>query len=387
MLTIKTSEENSEIENNDQSDENCQSEDSTEQYYNVEEILDVIVINGEEKYLVKWEGYPHSQNTWEPLASFGSNLHLINQFIEKRNRQNHNCHFMDDSFDRKNGRKRLGSRKKTSKKRINKGATVFKKKPSTLKKSNPSVRKDNSSCRKSLPSVKKEKCSSNKRKLKKIDPPVKQKRNKIYEEEKERNNRRKTLHSKSPFKSMPLRKNFDIAKNPKPLRKSLSGLRKSKTRKLSNQAPKVRKASKDSLVASKIPKWPTNPAQASKPMLIKESQSSQDDEDTIRLNIKKRDPKESRKPVQKILPVKSQPSTAVPDTTEGSLQTDIPLKIERMKVINNEFCAYVIWKERPDGIIPDKSFCTVQEMKKNNIELVCDFYESKIKMKKDTKSN
>jgi hypothetical protein len=37
--------------------------------YEVETVLDCQYIRGKVKYLVKWEGYPHSENTWEPKGN------------------------------------------------------------------------------------------------------------------------------------------------------------------------------------------------------------------------------------------------------------------------------------------------------------------------------
>jgi hypothetical protein len=37
--------------------------------YEVEEILDQKYIRGKLHYLIKWEGYPHSENTWEPIKN------------------------------------------------------------------------------------------------------------------------------------------------------------------------------------------------------------------------------------------------------------------------------------------------------------------------------
>jgi hypothetical protein len=37
--------------------------------YEVEEILDQKYIRGKLHYLIKWEGYPHSENTWEPITN------------------------------------------------------------------------------------------------------------------------------------------------------------------------------------------------------------------------------------------------------------------------------------------------------------------------------
>jgi hypothetical protein len=37
--------------------------------YEVEEILDQKYIRGNLHYLIKWEGYPHSENIWEPVKN------------------------------------------------------------------------------------------------------------------------------------------------------------------------------------------------------------------------------------------------------------------------------------------------------------------------------
>lgn len=42
--------------------------------YPVEKILQMKLVNGleeEQQYLVKWEGYPCSRNSWEPVKHFG----------------------------------------------------------------------------------------------------------------------------------------------------------------------------------------------------------------------------------------------------------------------------------------------------------------------------
>ncbi len=52
--------------------------------YEVESILDCQYIRGKVKYLVKWEGYPHSENSWEPK----DNLKNCPAKLEQFHRQN-----------------------------------------------------------------------------------------------------------------------------------------------------------------------------------------------------------------------------------------------------------------------------------------------------------
>lgn len=49
-------------------------------YYTCEAILEKKKFDGDIKYLVKWVGYPHSQNTWEPIDNFQQCMHLIYEF-------------------------------------------------------------------------------------------------------------------------------------------------------------------------------------------------------------------------------------------------------------------------------------------------------------------
>lgn len=51
--------------------------------YDVEEIIDHRYINGKKEYLVKWEGYPRSESTWEPLI----HLENVQDLVEKYNRR------------------------------------------------------------------------------------------------------------------------------------------------------------------------------------------------------------------------------------------------------------------------------------------------------------
>jgi hypothetical protein len=48
-------------------------------YYVVESIVDSKIDEHHKKlYLIKWEGWPHSQNTWEPIT----HLTKIQKFVD-----------------------------------------------------------------------------------------------------------------------------------------------------------------------------------------------------------------------------------------------------------------------------------------------------------------
>ena len=59
------------------------SSSSESKVYDVEEIIDHRYINGKKEYLVKWEGYPRSESTWEPLI----HLENVQDLVEKYNKR------------------------------------------------------------------------------------------------------------------------------------------------------------------------------------------------------------------------------------------------------------------------------------------------------------
>jgi len=64
-----------------------ESEKST---YTVEKILEMKKKKGVRMFLVKWKGYGHSQNTWEPESNF-LNKSVVNEFLSKKKQQNKNA--------------------------------------------------------------------------------------------------------------------------------------------------------------------------------------------------------------------------------------------------------------------------------------------------------
>ena len=47
----------------------CTTDQSAQDVYQVEKILRQRHLNGEHQFLMKWLGFPHSQNTWEPASN------------------------------------------------------------------------------------------------------------------------------------------------------------------------------------------------------------------------------------------------------------------------------------------------------------------------------
>jgi chromobox protein 1 len=50
--------------------------------YNAEMIVMVRNCEGKDEFLVKWEGYPATENTWEPAESFADKSIIESYYIE-----------------------------------------------------------------------------------------------------------------------------------------------------------------------------------------------------------------------------------------------------------------------------------------------------------------
>jgi hypothetical protein len=52
--------------------------------YAVEDILDVRVTRGKRMFLVKWEGYPIQEATWEPESNLSNCPKILADFVSRR---------------------------------------------------------------------------------------------------------------------------------------------------------------------------------------------------------------------------------------------------------------------------------------------------------------
>jgi len=74
------------ITDKDGAEENGDGDQPAEEEYTVEKILDRRTQKGVVEYLIKWEGYSHEDNTWEPVDNLDC-PDLIKEFEEERKRK------------------------------------------------------------------------------------------------------------------------------------------------------------------------------------------------------------------------------------------------------------------------------------------------------------
>ena len=72
------------VDVNRDDDEN--EDDDDEEEYQVEKIIDSRMVRGRKEYLLKWKGYPDSENTWEPHSNLDCD-DLIKTFEDNRKKK------------------------------------------------------------------------------------------------------------------------------------------------------------------------------------------------------------------------------------------------------------------------------------------------------------
>ena len=65
--------------------------------FEVEEIIGRRVNNGRVEYKIKWEGFPMSQSTWEPLRNLKNVIDMIDEYDMKRAKEDKKSSSKDKS--------------------------------------------------------------------------------------------------------------------------------------------------------------------------------------------------------------------------------------------------------------------------------------------------
>ena len=92
----KTQENNNDEDNNNNNnnnnDNNSESQESSQgdDQWEVEKILKKKKIDGIMKYFVKWVGFPHDQNTWEPIDHLENVRYMVDEFNRQESEKEKN---------------------------------------------------------------------------------------------------------------------------------------------------------------------------------------------------------------------------------------------------------------------------------------------------------
>ncbi|CAI2369268.1 unnamed protein product [Moneuplotes crassus] len=371
------------------------SEGSSGEYYEVEKVIDVRNCNGEEKYLVKWKGYPSEANTWEPIASFGTNLHLLNEFIEKRNRKI-KSKFRSVKFGRNVSYLKNKDLKKSSKNSENNASketpnqqNIEKPTPSNNQEilelsenSNKSSLKESEKSEENSPICVEEYLEN----IKRVKPQKNSPKSKNIEPSKQEPDCKEKNNNPKPSSCNNNKKEQNLPKTPEKLAPSaLKPTRKSVFKRVKKSSPPAENP------PTKLPKSLIKPnikkLENPKPLRKLHMDRKLNPQNPKKQDKVKPDPAGDKKRVHKEASKQEAAGGQTPkqdcekeERVSGSLDEDIPQEIKKMKMIKGLLCGLVLWKKRTNGVRPRDSFCIVEDLKKDYIEMVCAFYESKIKV-------
>ena len=89
--------------------------------YNVENIITRRIFGNKKLYLIKWEGYPITESSWEPISNLSSIIYMVKEF-EENFPSSINQKLMNEYIEQfKRGKyKKISVKKKNLKKRKNK---------------------------------------------------------------------------------------------------------------------------------------------------------------------------------------------------------------------------------------------------------------------------
>ena len=118
--------------NNVKMEQNLNVKTKEEEQYFVERITNKKLIHGEVYYLVKWEGYPESESTWEPRKNLEQSISLVDEFESKRQKKGKSSGISSGDQSAEEARQKKLNKKKVTKKEDKKKDTEEIPKPTRI---------------------------------------------------------------------------------------------------------------------------------------------------------------------------------------------------------------------------------------------------------------
>ena len=69
------------------------------------------------------------------------------------------------------------------------------------------------------------------------------------------------------------------------------------------------------------------------------------------------------------------------ERVEGSFEQDVPKRVTKMRLDSGRLVCSVEWYQRDDGTFPEPTLMPTTLVKENSPRILCDFYESKLKIR------